>query len=85
MTFRILKGSVGGMIIVLILVSLEHLSQGSFLPGPSCVVTSMIPGSPQTTSMQGNCASILTCRGIGGVPIGKCGLANVCCVCKYIS
>jgi hypothetical protein len=34
--------------------------------------------------MEGSCQSILQCRGIGGVPIGKCGLTNVCCVCKYL-
>ena len=72
------------MIILLFILLTQSLNvcQGSFLSGPTCTVTSMIPGSPQTTSMEGNCASILTCRGIGGVPIGKCGLANVCCVCE---
>lgn len=56
----------------------------AFMQGPACRVTTMIPGSPNpaTTSMEGSCQSILQCRGIGGVPIGKCGLANVCCVCE---
>lgn len=56
---------------------------GHFMPGPTCTVTSMIPGSSSvTTAMEGTCQSILACRGIGGVPIGKCGLTNVCCICK---
>lgn len=68
--------------IILIVLIQCPIRSASFVSGPSCTVTSMIPGSPITTTMEGNCASILSCRGIGGIPIGKCGLANVCCVCE---
>lgn len=33
--------------------------------------------------MTGACYSAISCRHLGGVPIGKCGTANVCCVCTY--
>ena len=70
------------LLILLIVVTCESVN-GHFMPGPTCTVTSMIPGSASvTTAMEGTCQSILACRGIGGVPIGKCGLANVCCICK---
>lgn len=58
-------------------------SLSSYITGPPCTVTSMIPGSPTMPQMEGNCASILTCRKLGGVPIGKCGLTSVCCICEY--
>ena len=52
--------------------------------GPPCLVTTIIPSTPQQTTqaMKGTCYSSLSCRHFGGVPIGKCGSSNVCCVCK---
>jgi hypothetical protein len=52
--------------------------------GPSCSVSTLIPGTANqlTQSMKGTCFSTLTCRQQGGVPIGRCGVNNVCCVCK---
>ncbi|KAI1299312.1 hypothetical protein HDE_03927 [Halotydeus destructor] len=66
-----------------LLLILVNSVSASFPPGgPTCTVTSLIPGTPMptTSSMSGSCQSVITCRGLGGVPIGKCGLANVCCV-----
>ncbi|RWS05444.1 uncharacterized protein B4U79_04125, partial [Dinothrombium tinctorium] len=50
--------------------------------GPTCTVTSIIPGSPSpfTSSMQGICHSIISCRALAGIPIGRCPATNVCCV-----
>ncbi|XP_053212960.1 uncharacterized protein LOC128396407 [Panonychus citri] len=50
--------------------------------GPACTVTSLIPGTPSatTSSMMGTCYSSISCRSLGGVAIGKCGVSNVCCV-----
>ncbi|XP_074602257.1 uncharacterized protein LOC141855947 [Brevipalpus obovatus] len=59
-------------------------SLASFLGigGPTCTVTSLIPGTPSatTTSMMGTCYPALSCRTLGGVAIGRCGATNVCCV-----
>lgn len=68
---------------LMVIMATFHSVKGHFMAGPTCTVTSMIPGSSSVTSaMEGTCQSILACRGVGGVPIGKCGLANVCCICK---
>ncbi|CAG2119151.1 unnamed protein product, partial [Medioppia subpectinata] len=50
--------------------------------GPSCAVSTLIPGIPNQTvhTMKGTCYSSLICRQQGGVPIGRCGVSNVCCV-----
>ena len=52
--------------------------------GPTCTVTSLVPGTFQTiaSSTEGTCHSALSCRTLGGVAIGRCGAGNVCCVCK---
>ena len=53
--------------------------------GPSCAISTLIPGIPNQTvqTMKGTCYSSLICKQQGGVSIGKCGVSNVCCVCKY--
>lgn len=73
---------------MIIFVSLLSESNFCFIgfAGPACTVTSLIPGTPSatTSSMMGTCYSSISCRTLGGVAIGKCGVSNVCCVCEYI-
>lgn len=50
--------------------------------GPSCTVTSMLPGSMFSSSMEGTCYPVVACKGLKGIAIGSCGNGNVCCACK---